>query len=188
MGAGLVKSAYAYACDVPLSPNEFRLLAFMALTALDREERPRYFDSREASALGLGRRIVDEGQGTDAEKRERAAALEAVKVALRGLVSVGAIVRVRGGRSGQRAEYALVLDVATSRSTLEFRRRAAEGRTFRGKKVPPSPKRRTVLPSVEGGTFPQGRTQETQGQTPGNTSPEATTSRAPVDSEAREAS
>ena len=98
MGSRLVKRAYAYAVDVPLHPNEFRLLAWMCLTALDEDTPPRYFDSREASALALGRRVPDE------DTPERSAGLEAVKVAIRGLTAVGAVRRRKHGHRGQRAE------------------------------------------------------------------------------------
>lgn len=131
MGAGLVGRAIAYGVDVSLQPNEYRLLIGMCLTALDSDERPRYFDSREAMALFLGRRVTDHGP-------DRAAAFQAVKVALQGLVKVGALERVRKGGNGRRAEYILRLDVDASLSTAEGRRRAAGvGRAYPSGVRPP---------------------------------------------------
>lgn len=129
MGANLVGRVIAYAADVPLKPNEFRLLVGMAHTALDTAERPRYFDSREASALILGRRVPDavhDGDpSADAVARERNAAFQAVKEALRGLNNLGAIKRQRTGGNGRRAEYTIVLDARSSLSTAECRKRRA---------------------------------------------------------------
>lgn len=156
VGAGLVKLTFAYATDVPLNPNEFRLLTFMALTALDADDPPRYFDSREASAVGIGRRVSDDPQAP-----ERIAAFEAVKVATRGLTALGAIDRVKAGHRGQRAEYAIRLDVARTRTTEEFRRRA-KVRPSPFPKADPSPIRRLILPHPEGSPFPQGRTEENE--------------------------
>ncbi|MEF2255629.1 hypothetical protein [Microbacterium schleiferi] len=182
MGARLVKLAYVYAIDVPLNPNEFKLLAWMALTALDDDPTPRYFDSRESSALALGRRVVDEGYGDENDQRERDAAFEAVKVALRGLVALGAILRVKTGRNGFRSEYVIRLDRDHSRGTDEFyRRRSKEGRTFRQRKGEPSAKGRVNLPPKEGPAFPSGTTEEPQGQTAGTTSLNVGTSPGAVD-------
>lgn len=182
MGARLVKMAYAYAVDIPLKPNEFRLLAFMALSALDADESPRYFDSREASALALGRRVEDDSEDiSEADKRERLAAFEAVKTAIRGLVAVGAIVRVKSGRSGQRAEFAIRLSPMESMRTPEYRRRSGEGKSFPARKENPSPLGREFLPSGEGKSFPQGTTQEPREQTEGTRSPNRTISLARVD-------
>lgn len=182
MGARLVKLAYAYAVDVPLKPNEFRLLAYMALTSLDEEASPRYFDSRESSALALGRRVEDDRDDlSDQERRDRDAAFEAIKVATRGLVELGAIVRLKSGRSGRRAEFAIRLSPMETMRTAEYKRRVGEGSAFPARKGPPSPKGRHSLPRQEGSAFPQGTTQEPQGQTRGNTSPNSTTSLAAVD-------
>lgn len=182
MGARLVKRAYIYAVDVPLTPNEFRLLNWMALTALDEDITPRYFDSRESSALALGRRVVDDGYGDDDDQRQRAAAFEAVKVAQRGLVSLRAVTRIKNGRNGQRTEYAIHLDVAVTRTTDEYARRASkEGRTFPQRKVQPSAKGRADLPAGEGSTFPQGDRRNHRGTTAGTTSRNASTSLGPVE-------
>lgn len=135
MGANLVGRAIAFAVDIPLQPNEFRLLVGMSLTALDTDSTPRYFDSREASALILGRRVPNavhaDDPASDAVAREREAAFQAVKVALSGLNKLGAIKRARTGGNGRRAEYNIVLDGASSMTTDEYRRRSSGvGRTY----------------------------------------------------------
>lgn len=186
MGARLVKQAFGYAVDIPLNPNEFRLLAYMALTALDEDSTPRYFDSRESSALALGRRVVDAGYGDETDARKRAAAFEAVKVAIRGLCAIGAITCVKSGKGGQRAEFALNLDVLRSRRTTEFVTRSQrEGSPFPAKKAHPSPVGRLTLPSPEGSIFPQGTTQEPQRTDEGITPSDGTDSLAAVDSRLR---
>lgn len=140
MGAGLVKLAYAYAVDVPLNPNEFRLLAFMALTALDdpKDGRPAktYFAGREESALALGRRVPDRGASEDGD-RERTSAFQLLKVALAGLCDLSAIKQLEPARRGKRAaRYELILDVNATRRTPTFvartvdRRRATVSRTY----------------------------------------------------------
>ena len=138
-----MKQLIAYAVDVPLKQNEYRLLLSMALTALDGDQPPRYFDSREASALAIGRRVADEVPGQP--DAERLAAFEAVKVATRGLVNLKAIERVKTGHRGQRSEYAVRLDSALTKSTDEWRKRKARPspnspppRVQKGK-APPSP-------------------------------------------------
>lgn len=135
MGAQLVGRVIAYGADVPLKPNEFRLLVGMAHTALDTAERPRYFDSREASAMILGRRVPDAVHESDPSServtKERNAAFQAVKEALNGLSKLGAIKRQRTGGNGRRAEYTIVLDTHSSLSTAECRKRASGvGKTY----------------------------------------------------------
>ncbi|MCM3779871.1 hypothetical protein [Microbacterium hydrocarbonoxydans] len=129
MGAGLVGRAIAYGADIQLNPNEFRLLVGMCLTALDADKPPRYFDSREALALILGRRVPDYAPEDEDGERERDAAFKAVKVALNGLVKLGAIKRYRVGGNGRRAVYDLVLDATASQRTAEHRARKVGGRS-----------------------------------------------------------
>lgn len=156
MGVKLVKQFIAYSVDVPLNINEYRLLLNMALTALDADNPPRYFDSREASAYALGRRIPDPPPPGEPELPERLAAFEAVKTATRGLVGLRAIERLKTGHRGQRAEYAIRLDPMLSRGTDEWRKRKAR----------PSPKPRrnrsadpTDDPSVDPTDDPQPETE-----------------------------
>lgn len=120
MGANLVGRAIAYAVDVPLQPNEFRLLIGVCHTALDDGKPPRYFDSREAMALILGRRIPD---ATLDANPEREAGLKAVKVAMKGLTDLQALRRTKVGGHGRRAEFEVLIDVAQTQRTAEFKRR-----------------------------------------------------------------
>ncbi|MFC7927690.1 hypothetical protein [Microbacterium laevaniformans] len=192
MGANLVGRVFAYRAVVPvLNPTEFELLTYMALTALDSGQPPIYFDSREASALALGRIVPNAVQPEDPDfdevDRERTAAFQRVKVAVQGLIALGAIQRVRQGGNGRRAEYAIMLNAPASLSTDEFRKRALKVR-------------RTTLTGVRptyrlgyGGRTPQGYGERTpyenrggQGTTGGTTSPNASTSLGPVDGSGRE--
>ena len=195
MGARLVGLAYAYAADVPLNPNEFRLLGWMSLTAMDQDETPRYFDSREAAALGIGRKVADRPKN-EKEQAERAAAFQAVKDAISGLVKLEAIERTKVGGNGRRAEFAIVLNVARTRLTDEFTARSSSRRNLPPRRRrSPSGGRSTLplrgrpdLPVGVGPTYqlekvgptPQEK-QEEPGTTRGHTSPEPTTSPVPVD-------
>ncbi|GAA4145337.1 hypothetical protein [Leifsonia shinshuensis] len=107
MGAHLVGKAFAFAAANDLKPNEFRLLIFMALTALDSDQPPRYFASREESAYGLGRMVEDKTTLDPRAIGARDAAFWAVKTAVQGLVKSGAIERKQRGRNGRRAEFVL---------------------------------------------------------------------------------
>jgi hypothetical protein len=116
VGAALTGEAFAYAAREhaagrPLTHNERLLLLFMAHTALDADKPPRYFGSRERSAVALGRMVPDEPAVDHPERserqRERHNAFSAVKTATRGLVQRGAIERLHSGRAGRRAEFAL---------------------------------------------------------------------------------
>jgi len=116
VGATLTGEAFAYAAREhavgrPLPHNERLLLLFMAHTALDADKPPRYFGSRERSAVALGRMVPDEPPADQPDRdrlmRERHNAFSLVKSATRGLVDRGAIERVRVGRAGQRAEFVL---------------------------------------------------------------------------------
>ncbi len=113
MGAQLVAAAYAFGAQHRLKPNEKLLLIFMALTALDTDQAPRYFAARESSALALGRLVPDAPEPDDPRAEEinaeRAAAFQRVKEATAGLIKAKAIERVRSGRTGQRAEFVLRL-------------------------------------------------------------------------------
>ncbi len=116
MGAQLVAKAYAFAAhpSIDLKPNEMLLLGYMALTALDSDDPPVYFASRERSAYALGRMVPDEPWPDDPDAAEqhriRAAAFMRVKVALAGLVKIGAIRERTRGQIGQRRTFTLHLD------------------------------------------------------------------------------
>jgi hypothetical protein len=156
MGAQLVGRAIAFAAVNELKPNEFRLLVFMSLTALDTGQPPRYFAKREASAYGIGRVVADLADGlTEQQHAARDAAFQAVKVATQGLVRSGAIERLQRGRQGHRAEFAL---------------------RFRGTKSLPLESREFLplqstesLPTGVGRAYPQGTTEEPQEELPRRT-------------------
>lgn len=200
MGARLVREVYAYAADVPLKPNEFRLLAYMALIAIDpgdpggRAPR-RYFDSRESSALALGRRVPDES-GEKADLAERHAAFTAVKEALSGLVKLKSIEREKRGGNGRRAEYSLTLSPTSSRGTEEFRRRRRGRTSLPQKGDGAATADRDSLPLRGRSSLPVGagiacrlgqeiptpqEEEDLQEQAGGITSPKPATSLAPVD-------
>ncbi|MEH3088731.1 MAG: hypothetical protein PGN24_03720 [Microbacterium arborescens] len=189
MGSRLVKQLIAYAVDVPLKPNEYRLMNYMALTSLDDDSPPRYFDAREASALALGRRVRDpvdlDHPDRDEVELERKAAFSAVREAVDGLTKLGAIRRLKPGRIGRRAEFAIVIDVAKSVTTDEFKKRnGADGRRKSlslEARESLSLKRRKFLDSGVGNPYPQGTTKEPLNTREGTTSPEPATSLGPVD-------
>ncbi|WP_284527226.1 hypothetical protein [Microbacterium sp. T2.11-28] len=114
-----------------LHPTEFELLVFMCLTALDADNPPRYFDSREAQALALGRIVPDpvdpDDETYDDVERQRTAAFQRVKVAVRGLVALRAIHRDRAGGNGRRATYSITLNALATQSTPEYRKRVRRG-------------------------------------------------------------
>ena len=118
MGAQLTGAVFAYLAREheagrPLAHNERLLLLFMAHTAMDADHPPRYFGSRERSSIGLGRIVPDEPGLEDPAYQEKAKcrrnAFELVKTATRGLVQRGVLERLKSGRAGQRAEYAIRL-------------------------------------------------------------------------------
>lgn len=190
MGARLVAKAIAYAVDVPLKPNEFRLLVGMSLTALDQDSPPRYFDSREASSITLGRRVRDEVHPDDPDhaeiELERNAAFSAVKQAVSGLIKLQAIRRLRmGSRYAGRAEFALTLDVDETRATDEFRKRneASRGRKslpLAGRESLPLEGRKSLLLGV-GDPYPLGEVRNHKEQGAGEMGTNASTSLDPVD-------
>ncbi|WIB27875.1 hypothetical protein [Curtobacterium sp. MCSS17_015] len=113
--------AFAFATQAELTHSEARLLAYMALTALDtpNPERGvparRYFGGREDAAYGLGKIVPpepDDGAGDAAEiQRQRRNIFESVNTATRVLVSKGALRVVTFGREGRRSEYELTMRV-----------------------------------------------------------------------------
>lgn len=175
MGAQNVSQAFLWAADrqedaldpaeAPPTPNEMRLLIWMSLHALDRDIPPRYFMRREGTAVAFGRKIPDEPdpESPDAEdvRRERAAAFQRIKIATQGLVKKGAIRRVRRGREGVIAEYALIFG-GTSHVPL-----------IGTPDVPLSESPR--VPHSVRDAYPQGTTEEQQdkgrGRTPGPAAP-----------------
>ena len=178
MGAQLVGQAFIFAARVPLKPNEFRLLLWMAHRALDSDKPPRYFAARESSALALGRIVPDQPDpfdpDADAINREREAAFQRVKIATQGLVRVHAIRSVRRGREGARAEYAIAFDgmltITPSRENVPLE--GTENVPLSGLQNVPSPVRNT---------YPQGTTEEYKEPATGEISDPALTHVHPVD-------
>lgn len=169
MGAQLVGKVFVFAAANDMKPTEFRLLAFMAHTALDSDNPPRYFGSREMSAFGIGRMVEDDSPNlTDQQRSDRSAAFQAVKVATQGLVRMGAIERLQRGRLGHRATFAL-----TFRGTESLPLQSTESLPRFGTES---------LPPGVGQTYPQGTTEEPpEEQASTNTSAYPSTSPAPVD-------
>lgn len=97
MGAGNVKRVYTRWGD--LQGPAFRLLAYIAVTVLDRDDRPRCELSRESLAAGLGYEHLD-------LKADRA-----VTRALSSLTVAGALTRAQRAAPGQRAHYWLELSM-----------------------------------------------------------------------------
>jgi hypothetical protein len=113
MGASNVAAVYARWTGLNHVP--FRLLAYMALVSLDRDEPPRFWGGRDDLAGAIGRTLPREPDDTDtdpsavAARRQRRAAHEAVRAGLRELKDVGAITTAKHARQGLRAEYLLHL-------------------------------------------------------------------------------
>jgi hypothetical protein len=170
VGAQLVGKAFTFAAEKALKPNEVKLLLWMSLIALDADTPPRYFGARESSAFGLGRKIPDAPNELDpaaeAKHLEREAAFYAVKIAVQGLVAAGAIQRLKRGREGTRAEFALTY----GRESLPLERR---------KFLPLSGV--DSLPASGGNSSPQGTTNEPQETTQRETPSMQRTSLAPVE-------
>lgn len=106
MGVDLVKLVFANHRDLP--GNSFKVLAFMALTALDRPnakgQQPNlYWYGWENLALILGKTWGEPGT------KERRSAEEAVRRALAPIVKSGAIARLNEARTGTRQCYSLRL-------------------------------------------------------------------------------
>jgi hypothetical protein len=106
VGAGNVKAAYALWGDLP--DGAFRLLAFMAVTALD-EDTPRYFGGRESLAYGMGWAVEDASATDPAAIAKRESAFKSVKRLTGILKKAGAIHVLRAAAPGRTAEYGLNL-------------------------------------------------------------------------------
>lgn len=105
MGAGNVGLVYATWSQLNHAP--FRVLVYMALRTLDKDEPPMFWGGREELAFALGRAIPE---GNDPESiRVRKAAYEAVKDVMKTLKKAGAVTLERPAMTGQNAVYALHL-------------------------------------------------------------------------------
>lgn len=120
MGAQLVKRAFAAVARDPrsLTQNARLVLLWMALTALDTDERPTYFAAREATALAIGRMVPEAVEDDDptfgAVSRDRESAFRMVQRATTELVERGYIRRRKRGQKWQRAEYEITLPALLS--------------------------------------------------------------------------
>ncbi len=119
MGGQLVKGAFAASfrasqrCE-PLSANEMRILAFMAVTAYDVDDEhpgpPRYFGGRDALAThALGRVVPAESDDPSAVRR-RASIFKSVKVALQMLARRQLIGLDGAAFPGRNQEYVLLVE------------------------------------------------------------------------------
>jgi hypothetical protein len=96
---GVKNARLVYAKWGHLPDEPFRLLVFMALTSLDRDEAPRFWGGRETLAVGLGRL-----------GRERdPATIRSVRRNVAELVRFGAITRAGHAHRGRNATYRLNL-------------------------------------------------------------------------------
>lgn len=127
MGAGNVKLVYARWPDLGDAP--LRLLAYMAVIALDEGEQPRFWGGREALALAIGRMVPDRRTEDRAELAERRLAFKAVTRTLGALKDAGAITLLSAAAPGRNAVYAL---------NLAARRVPLSGSHSTAERVPPS--------------------------------------------------
>lgn len=105
MGIYAVKSGVLEAARLSVGNPAARLLLHMAAECWDENrgdhEPRRYYAGRSSSAIALGYTAPNNGSG---------AARSAVKRAVRELIDVGLIRRVRTGGNGVPSEYELLLD------------------------------------------------------------------------------
>jgi hypothetical protein len=102
MGAGNVKAVYALWADLPDRP--FRVLAYMALTAKDADDPPKFWGGRESLAVAIGRKVSP----NDSEASVRTT-FRAVRSAVKQLIEADAIKLDRHHAPGVPARYALQL-------------------------------------------------------------------------------
>lgn len=105
MGASNVTKVFTYWAH--LNHRDKVVLLFMANTALDADDPPRYWKSWQPLALALG---FDIGDGTN--ERIVANASEQIRRVLASLAKAGAVVSSARARTNIKAEYALALDPA----------------------------------------------------------------------------
>lgn len=110
MGAGNVKLAYGRWADLPHAP--FRVLVFMAVMSLDKDDPPLFWAGRDVLAMALGRMVPDEDD--DETARERDTTFRLVRKATTVLAKHGAISVKTRAAPGRNAVYALHLDRRTA--------------------------------------------------------------------------
>ena len=110
MGAANVAACYAmWGAELRTKHAAFRLLTFMANTALDTDDKPRFWGGRDALVYALGHTLPDVDDDSEAAKKQRRSLYESVRQNLAELAAAGAIEQLVHARQGQRAEYALHL-------------------------------------------------------------------------------
>lgn len=113
MGATNVKNVFEHWGHLDHRPH--RLLTYMALTALDKDNPPLFYGGREMLAAALGYNVPTEPSGgaespfaVQAQK-DRDKAFQAVKQAINVLIRKGAISRIETGKFRNHSKYALHL-------------------------------------------------------------------------------
>lgn len=188
MGARLVGAAFVFGTRHDLKGNEARVLAFMALRALDTDTTPRYFAAREETAQALGYLVPDEPRPDDpdlaAAMRARSAAFRRVSEAITGLIDHGALRVIRRAQTGQRAEYAL--KVGQALDLVEKCKGCGRERDGNRRPVVDGNRRPVVDGNRPASTTetvdPRNQEEPLEEKELGNTSTSSTTSLAPVDS------
>jgi hypothetical protein len=122
---GARNAAAAYYSWGHLSDRALRVLVFMALTAHDDHDPPRYWGGREMLAVqALGRSTPpdpmpgDESERANQVRRMRKADFQAVKEAVGQLTKAHALVVDKPAAPGRQAEYQIVLTPPRGRESL----------------------------------------------------------------------
>ena len=116
MGAGNVKLVYARWAGLPDLP--FRVLAYMALVAMDEDAKPCFWGGWESLALAAGRVVPDRSDDAEVTKARRAA-LKAVNAAVKTLVDRGAVRVKTPAAPGRNATYELIFAYGTVHADRE---------------------------------------------------------------------
>lgn len=156
MGLKLIKRAFATFGDVHLSGDARTVLLYMAMTARDDGDPPRYFARREETVYVLGRRVPDRLPATHPRAaevdRQRAAAFQRLKVVTAELVAAGFLERVKRGQRNQRAEYAIRLPHPFDAGTDSLPHEGTDSLPRAGTEYVPQTVRNTYPQGDTGGT------------------------------------
>lgn len=112
MGGANVKAVYGLWGDLP--DGALRLLAYMAVIALDEDDPPRFFGGRETMAYGMGWVVADKTTTDPVELGKRERAFKSVHRLVSILKKAGAITTLVDAAPGRTAEYSLNLKVNRS--------------------------------------------------------------------------
>ena len=173
MGAQNVGLVYLYWSH--LADRPFRVLAYMALVSMDTDCPPRYWGGYPALARAIGRSTsdtFDKASANAAEVRAKKADMEAVRNALGPLLDASVVVMDRPESPGKGPEFALLLDERSRRSLLDG---PGEVCSRSRRSLPTVQANPADLGGVGGETL-QEEQEETHRNTPGTTSPNASTS------------